>query len=146
MLDTNVSGLLAVTHRLLPGLIAREGMIVNLSSIAAHWPYPGGNVYAATKAFDLSLTEALAAELSGRPVDVLALCPTATRSRFAKRSGFGTNLPGAQDPAHVAHRALEALGRQRTLVLGAITGSVLTVPALVRAAAAQVIQTVLPHR
>ena len=46
----------------------------------------------------------------------------------------------------MAQRALAALGRQRTLVLGALTGSVLTVPALVRAATAQVLQTVLPHR
>ncbi|MFC0388826.1 SDR family NAD(P)-dependent oxidoreductase [Muricoccus vinaceus] len=143
---------LVLTRRLLPGMIMRAeaeahraGLIV-VSSGLGFVPTPRLATYAATKAFDLSLTEALAAELSGRPVDVLALCPTATRSRFAKRSGFGANLPGAQDPAHVAHRALEALGRQRTLVLGAITGSVLTVPALVRAAAAQVIQTVLPHR
>ena len=109
-------------------------------------PTPRLTTYAATKAFDLSLTEALAAELSDRPVAVLALCPTATRSRFAEHSGFGTNLPGAQDPAHVAQRALAALGRPRTLVLGAITGSMLTVPALVRAATAQVLQAVLPRR
>jgi len=79
-------------------------------------------------------------------VDVLALCPIATRSHFAERSGFGVNLPGAQDPAHVAQRTLAALGRQWTLVLGAITGSVPTVPAVVRAATAQVLQAVLPRR
>ena len=143
---------LVLTRRLLPGMILRAeaeahraGLIV-VSSGLGFVPTPRLATYAATKAFDLSLTEALAAELSSRPVDILALCPTATRSRFAERSGFGRNLPGAQDPAHVARRALAALGRQRTLVLGAITGSVLTVPALVRAAAAQVMQAVLPHR
>lgn len=143
---------LMMIRRLLPGMIvqaeaeARRAGLIVVSSGLGFVPTPRLATYAATKAFDLSLTEALSAELSARPVDILALCPTATRSRFAERSGFGRNLPGAQDPAHVAQRALAALGRQRTLVLGALTGSVLTVPALVRAATAQVLQTVLPHR
>jgi short-subunit dehydrogenase len=148
----NAMAPLVLVHRLLPSMLVRAeteagraGLIV-VSSGLGFLPAPRLATYAATKAFDLSLTEALAAELSGRPVDILALCPTATRSQFTERSGFGHNLPGAQDPAHVAHRALAALGRQRTLVLGAVTGSVLSVPALVRAAAAQVLQTVLPRR
>ncbi len=150
--SVNVMAPLVLTRRLLPGMIARAeaegrraGLIV-VSSGAAFLPVPRLAAYAASKAFDLSLTEALGAELTGRPVDVLALCPTATRSRFAERSGFGRNPPGAQNPAHVARRAFSALGRQRTLVLGPITGSVLTGPALIRAAVAQALQTVLPRR
>jgi hypothetical protein len=76
---------------------------------------------------------------------VLALCPAATRSRFGERAGFGGNFPGAQHPAHVARSALAALGKQRTLVLGPLTGSVLTAPALIRAVAAQAFQTLLPR-
>ena len=148
----NVTAPLVLTRRLLPGMIARAevdgrraGLIV-VSSGAAFLPVPRLAVYAASKAFDLSLAEALGAELTGRPIDVLALCPTVTRSRFAERSGFGADPPGAQDPAHVARSALSALGRQRTLVLGPLTGSVLTGPALVRAGLAQVLQAVLPRR
>lgn len=149
----NVTAPLVLLRRLLPGMIeraeapeaARAGAIV-VASTAGFLPVPRLAAYAASKAFDLSLAEALAAELAGRPVDILALCPTATRSRFAERSGLGGNLPGAQNPAHVARRALAALGRQRTLVLGPISGSVLAVPALVRAAAAQALQTMLPRQ
>src|SRR5690349_5402650 len=83
----------------------RAGLIV-VSSSTAFLPVPRLAAYAASKAFALSLAEALAAELTGRPVDVLVLCPTATRSRFAERSGFGRTPPLAQSPAHVARRAL----------------------------------------
>ncbi|MBV9654569.1 MAG: SDR family NAD(P)-dependent oxidoreductase [Acetobacteraceae bacterium] len=148
----NVTAPLVLCRRLLPGMIARAetanrraGLIV-VSSGAAFLPVPRFAVYAATKAFDLSFTEALAAELGARPIDVLALCPTATRSRFGERSGFGGNFPGAQHPAHVARQALAALGRQRTLVLGPLSGPAFTGPALVRTAAARALQAVLPRR
>lgn len=143
--SVNVMAPLVLLHRLLPGMLARAdavgqraGVIVTSSGVA-FYPVPRLATYAASKAFSLSLTEALAAELDGAPVDLLALCPTATRSQFAERSGYGPSLPGAQDPLAVARAALQALGRQRTLTLGPISGSVLTVPALVRAGVAQAI-------
>src|SRR4029453_15728409 len=102
--------------------------------------------YAASKAFDLSLAEALAAELAAEPVDVLALCPTATRTRFAARSGYGANLPGAENPADVARAALRSLGQVRTLVRGPVSGLLLGGPALARAALAQTFAFVLPRR
>ena len=150
--SVNVMAPLVLLRRLLPGMIARaeaggtRGGVIVLSSAAGFLPVPRLAAYAASKAFDLSLAEALAAELSSRPVDVLALCPTATRSQFAERSGLGGNIPGAQRPGHVARSALAALGRQRTLTLGPLTGSVLTAPALVRAAAAQAFQALMPRR
>ncbi len=144
--SVNVLAPTVLLRRLVPGMLerarasgGRAGVIVTSSEVG-FFPVPRLATYAASKAFDLSLTEALAAELTGEPVDVLALCPTATRSGFAARSGFGRDLPGAQSPAHVARSALRALGRgQRTLTLGALSGSVLTVPALVRAGLAQAI-------
>ncbi len=149
--SVNVMAPVVLARRLLPGMIARAegeggraGLIV-VSSGAAFLPVPRFAAYAASKAFDLSFTEALAAELARRPIDVLALCPTATRSRFGERSGFGGNLPGAQDPAHVARRALSALGKQRTLVLGPLSGPLLSPAALARAVAAQALQAVLPR-
>src|SRR3954471_19794144 len=135
----NILAPLVLIRRLLPGMIARAatsgrraGLIV-VSSNTAFLPVPRLATYAASKAFGLSLTEALAAELSGRPIDILALCPTATRTRFAERSGFGRMPPLAQSPTHVVRRALAALGRQRTLVLGPISGSLMGPPAWLRA-------------
>ena len=150
--SVNVMTPLVLTRRLLPGMLQRAEQdqrragLIMVSSNAAFLPVPRLAAYAASKAFDLSLTEALAAELTNRPISILALCPTATRSRFAERSGFGMNLPLAQNPAHVARNALAALGVQRTLVLGPLSGSVLAVPALVRAVTAQMLHTVLPRR
>jgi uncharacterized protein len=90
----NVMAPVVLARRLLPGMLARAkaerrrraGLIV-VSSNTAFLPVPRLATYAASKAFDLSLAEALAAELAAEPVDVLALCPTATRTRFAARSG-----------------------------------------------------------
>lgn len=150
--SVNVMAPLVLLRRLLPGMInraeasgRRAGVIV-VSSGLAFLPVPRLAAYAASKAFDLSLTEALGAELAGRPVDMLAICPSATRSRFSDRSGFGRTPPLAQSPGYVAERALAALGRQRTLVLGPVSGSVFAVPAVVRAGMAHALGLVLPRR
>ncbi|MCA9616116.1 MAG: SDR family NAD(P)-dependent oxidoreductase, partial [Myxococcales bacterium] len=65
MIDTNVSALVTLTHMLLPKLIERRGAIVNVSSIAATYPYPGGNVYGGTKAFVTQLSLGLRSDLHG---------------------------------------------------------------------------------
>lgn len=150
--SVNVMAPVVLLRRLLPGMLARaravrrRAGVVVVSSNTAFLPVPRLATYAASKAFDLSLAEALAAELSAEPVDVLALCPTATRSRFAARSGFGGNLPGAEDPGDVAAASLRSLGRVRTLVRGPLSGLLLSGPALARAALAQAISLVVPRR
>ena len=69
MLATNVAGLMRITHALLPGMVARDrGHIINIGSIAGHYPYPGGNVYGATKAFVRQFTLNLKADLIGTNV------------------------------------------------------------------------------
>lgn len=76
MIDTNVTGLVNVTHALLPGMVARErGHIVNIGSTAGEWPYPGGNVYGATKAFVHQFSLNLRADLLGTPVRVSNIEP-----------------------------------------------------------------------
>jgi serine 3-dehydrogenase (NADP+) len=82
VVDTNVTALLAVTHKLLPRLIERRGVIVNLSSIAANWPYPGGNVYCGTKAFVQQFSRALRSDLHGRHVRVTSIEPGLCESEF----------------------------------------------------------------
>lgn len=150
--SVNVLAPVVLLRRLLPGMLSRaeasgsRAGVVVLSSGTAFLPVPRLAAYAASKAFDLSLTEALGAELARRPVDVLAVCPSATRSRFAERSGFGRTPPLAQSPRYVAEQALSALGRQRTLVLGPVSGSIFTVPAVVRAGMAHALGVVLPRR
>jgi NADP-dependent 3-hydroxy acid dehydrogenase YdfG len=79
MIDTNVKGLVAVTHALLPGMVARgSGLIVNVGSVAGNTPYPGGNVYGATKAFVEQFTRNLRAELVGTGVRATNLAPGLT--------------------------------------------------------------------
>jgi 3-hydroxy acid dehydrogenase/malonic semialdehyde reductase len=69
MVATNVAGLMRMTHALLPGMVARNrGHVVNLGSTAATYPYPGGSVYGATKAFVAQFTRNLKADLIGTGV------------------------------------------------------------------------------
>ena len=76
MVDTNVKGLAHMTRAVLPGMIERgRGHVVNLGSVAAHFPYPGGNVYGATKAFVAQFSLNLRADLLGTPVRVSLVEP-----------------------------------------------------------------------
>ncbi|MCD9032518.1 SDR family NAD(P)-dependent oxidoreductase [Luteimonas sp. Y-2-2-4F] len=82
MIDTNVAALATLTHRLLPGLIARRGAIVNVSSVAGIYPYPGGNVYGGTKAFVSQFSLGLRADLHGTGVRVTAIEPGMAETEF----------------------------------------------------------------
>ena len=76
MIDTNVKGLTRMTRGLLPGMIERgRGHIVNLGSVAGQFPYPGGNVYGASKAFVDHFSLNLRADLLGTPVRVTNIEP-----------------------------------------------------------------------
>ena len=76
MLATNVAGLIHLTRALLPGMVERNrGHVVNLSSTAASYPYPGGNVYGASKAFVTQFTFNLKADLIGTGVRVTSIEP-----------------------------------------------------------------------
>ncbi len=82
MVNTNITGLLNITHHLLPGLIERRGVVINLSSVAAHWPYAGGNVYAATKAFLRQFSLGLRSDLHGKGVRVTSIEPGMCETEF----------------------------------------------------------------
>jgi 3-hydroxy acid dehydrogenase/malonic semialdehyde reductase len=76
MIDTNVKGLVTMTHALLPQMVERgNGLVINLGSVAGHYPYPGGNVYGATKAFVEQFTLNLRADLVGTGVRATNLAP-----------------------------------------------------------------------
>lgn len=76
MVATNVAGLMRMTHSILPGMVERDrGHLVNVSSTAARYPYPGGNVYGASKAFVTQLSANLKADLVGTGVRITDLEP-----------------------------------------------------------------------
>lgn len=89
MMQLNMASLVSLTRLFLPDLIARKGRILNLASTAAFQPGPTMAVYCATKAFVLSFSEAIGAELAGDGVTVTALCPGATATGFAARADAG---------------------------------------------------------
>ena len=76
MVDTNVKGLMAMTRAVLPGMVARNrGHVVNIGSTAGRWPYPGANVYGATKAFVDQFSLNLRSDLLGTKVRVTVVDP-----------------------------------------------------------------------
>ena len=82
MIETNVTALVTLTHALLPTLIARKGAIINISSTAATYPYPGGNAYGGTKAFVSQFSLGLRADLHGTGVRVTSLEPGMAETEF----------------------------------------------------------------
>lgn len=84
MVDTNIKGLLYMTRLFLPGMVARKnGHIINIGSIAASWPYPGGNAYGATKAFVQQFSRNLRADLRGTGIRVTNIEPGLAESEFS---------------------------------------------------------------
>jgi len=81
-IDTNVTGLVALTRAILPRLIERRGAVVNLSSVAATYPYRGGTVYAATKAFVRQFSLDLRCDLAGTGVRVTSIEPGMVETEF----------------------------------------------------------------
>jgi serine 3-dehydrogenase len=82
VIETNVTGLVALTRALLPKLIERKGQIINLSSVAASYPYKGGAVYAGTKAFVRQFSLDLRADLHGTGVRVTSVEPGMAETEF----------------------------------------------------------------
>jgi short-subunit dehydrogenase len=92
IVDLNVRALTELTLLLLPDLIAARGRLLNVASTAAYFPGPGMAVYYASKAFVLSLSEAMHQELKKDGVTVTVLCPGTTATGFFDRAGVDANL------------------------------------------------------
>jgi uncharacterized protein len=118
----NVKAPVELTGLLLPDMIARgRGVVMNLSSIAGFGPMPYSATYGATKAFLLSFSEALAAELSGTGVHVVCVCPGFTRTEFQEKANINVSfLPSFawMSSEDVADQAVRAARKSGVLVNG----------------------------
>ena len=82
VIETNITGLVALTRALLPGLIARRGAVINLCSVAATYPYRGGAVYGGSKAFVRQFSLDLRCDLQGTGVRVTSIEPGMVETEF----------------------------------------------------------------
>lgn len=114
MMRLNMEALTVLTKRFLPQITARQGKILNVASTAAFQPGPFMAVYYATKAYVLSFSEALAAELEGSGVTVTTLCPGPTASGFQDKAALhdsamvkGKRLPTSEQVGVAGYRAMQ---------------------------------------
>jgi len=110
MVDLNVRALTALTLRFLPAIVATQGAILSVASIAAFMPGPNFAIYYATKAYVLSFSEALTEELRPSGVKVSCLCPGPVETGFQARSGFA--LEGKMAAARLALVSAAEVARQ----------------------------------
>lgn len=109
MINTNVTALVELTHAVLPGMVARnKGIIINLGSVAGTYPYPGGNVYGASKAFVKQFSLNLRADLLGTAIRVTNLEPG-----LVGGTEFSTiRFKGNTDEAAKRYRGVQALSAE----------------------------------
>lgn len=125
MMQINMNTIVVLTKLFMPDILATNGKIINTASTAAFQPGPYMAVYYATKAFVLSFSEAIAAELEGTGVTVTALCPGPTASGFQDKADMhasalvkNKNLPTAEKVAALGYRAMQQ--GQRVYIPGVI--------------------------
>lgn len=140
MLRTNVEAVAHLCSLFLPGMVERgRGAVLNVASTAAFQPLPGQAGYAASKAFVLSYTQAVAEEVRGSGVTVTALCPGPVETEFGEVAGLGGGQAGDAlprfmwvDAADVAAAGIEGLDKGRMVVIpGAANRATATLSPLV---------------
>jgi short-subunit dehydrogenase len=116
MIAVNITALTLLTNLLLPDMIKRgHGRILNVSSVAGFVPLPKMSVYGASKAFVLSFSEALSAELRGTGVTVTCLCPSAAKTGFSRAARLSSIHPIAQ--SRISPKSIAVFG-YRAMVAG----------------------------
>ncbi len=106
MIDTNVTALVTLTHALLPTLIKRKGAIINISSVAGVYPYPGGNAYGGSKAFVSQFSLGLRSDLHGTGVRVTTIEPGMAETEFTVVRTHGDQ--GASDSLYTGANPMTA--------------------------------------
>jgi short-subunit dehydrogenase len=123
MVRLNVEAVVALCARYVPEMVRRgRGAVLNVASTAAFQPLPRQATYAATKAFVLSFTDALHADLAGTGVTATALCPGPVKTEFADTAGIGEEAEGLPDlfwaeSPDVAEHGVRGLERGRRVVV-----------------------------
>jgi len=123
MLQVNIEALTHLTHQFVPHMIQRGGAVINVSSLASVIPIPDFAVYAATKAYVTSFSEALRIELKEHHIPVLAVCPGPVHTEFgdvARRSEGSPGMPAREwfyvPREQVVRESLQALDRRAARV------------------------------
>ncbi|MBN2560267.1 MAG: SDR family NAD(P)-dependent oxidoreductase [Phycisphaerae bacterium] len=121
IIELNSIAPVLLTRTFLPPMLERDrGAFIILASIVSLLPAPFESVYCATKAFNLIFGESLWGEMRGRPIDVLNVCPTATRTGFWASEGLQEDVQRrmakrSDSPEDIARLALRSLGRRMTV-------------------------------
>lgn len=122
MIETNITGLVRMTRAVLPGMVERNrGDVMNLSSVAASYPYPGGNVYGGTKAFVRQFSLNLRADLIGTRVRVTSIEPGMAETEFSV-----VRFAGDQAKADNVYKGVHAMSADDVAL---VCESVLKLPA-----------------
>ena len=123
MVRVNCEAVVDLTSLFISGMVERgRGSVINIASTAAFQPLPGSAVYAASKAFVLSFSEAIRTELRGSGVSVTAVCPGPVKTEFMEVAGFGgveERTPGAawMTAEELARDAVDAAARDKRVVV-----------------------------
>ncbi len=97
MIETNVAGVARIAHAVLPGMVERNrGHLLNMASVAASYPYPGGNVYGGTKAFVRQFSLGLRSDLLGTKVKVTSIEPGMCETEFSEVRFAGDSAAAAK--------------------------------------------------
>lgn len=135
LVRTNVEAVVDLCSRLVPGMVERRrGAVLNVASTAAYQPLPGQASYAASKAFLLSYSHAIRAELRGTGVTVTALCPGPVHTELGQAAGIDFEETGTPLPAFmwlpvekVATAAVDGLAKGRPVVIPGVGNKVTAV-------------------
>ena len=108
MVETNINGVMYCTRAILPLMVARGGgHVVNLGSVAASWPYPGGNVYGGTKAFVQQFSRNLRVDLLGKNIRVTNIEPGMCETEFSL-----VRFSGDEDKAGAVYQGMQPLSAE----------------------------------
>ncbi|MDP3533580.1 MAG: SDR family NAD(P)-dependent oxidoreductase [Alphaproteobacteria bacterium] len=112
MVDSNIKGVLYTTHTLLPKMVERkQGLIINVGSIAGTYPYPGGHVYGATKSFIHQFSLNLRADLAGTNVRVTCLEPGMVKTNFSEIRYKGNHEKANKAYENIAYLTSEDIAK-----------------------------------
>jgi len=129
MLQVNITSLTCLTKLFLMKMLkSNSGKILNVSSMVAFIPVPKSSLYAASKSFVLSFSEALATELRGTGITITCLCPGVVQTKFYERGNFPPQSKAAKmrkmDAAKVAKSGFNALKKGKTFVAPGLTNAI----------------------